>query len=864
MKKLLIILSSFFFLNTYANRDAVSTLEYGAKFKSPFSVNVWVYNDACWTFKTYSWDIFNILNTSWDCIKNWSWFECVFQTWNSQNRANNIEKKLYLTWNLWQILSKLWVEQKISTKYTSLRYIHNINADFNLLTNSSWNNNWKLNEYKLNDWDIKLFNNSNTIRYYDNTECKDKHTDYETIETKNDDWTITTTKKPLPFVPKVDIVPKVWNEPVVVDYKNNKIPPEISNDIKIQWCNDKLWIIYCMSDYNNKNLEFIITKLWTYDKINYINFNINNDLNTQNVIRNSRKGSFSIWKNILSVELPKLSWNYTIELSWYWKQWEWSSLSNLVTKKLVIIPNNNFKYSNLILEWWALNWVNKIADNNEYYQYCFTITDDNNNKLLLLDRWLKVIAKNPYKVDTINNKWNSWLIIKDVNFNVNSSIWCFKLSSLVPFTWDLNFWILVQKHNEFMNDVIESYNNLWDIILKNITFLKPFVWLLQASKNGIDYNINPEIWIIHKFKISLEKKSSNISTSNIIYQYDEKHIIPTGDKNFILENLIINNKVWIESFFEWRVNYKWNENIIWKKLWIKIANNNGNSPIIISYEIWWEKVSYYLSGKNNANDLTPVELVYDENKNKSFLWVKIIWNISWEWNQEITGQDINISNLNKSEFRTQIRKNAYEFTKNLNNWSLINWVKYFEWWDFILDEINPTYETLVVKNWNLIIKSNIEKPKFWVIVLSDGYDINNWMTNKWNIYIDKNVVKLSWLFYADGWIMSSNSNSLYKNDSIFRSQELSKQLYLNWSILTRNTIWWAILTDKNKYILPWWSTSDNFNLAMIYDINYIRMWNIWWDLNLNNKQDNDEYKDYSFIIKYNSNLAINPPKLFTK
>jgi len=80
-------------------------------------------------------------------------------------------------------------------------------------------------------------------------------------------------------------------------------------------------------------------------------------------------------------------------------------------------------------------------------------------------------------------------------------------------------------------------------------------------------------------------------------------------------------------------------------------------PFRISYILDWENVSYYLSAKNDADDMTPIT-----NTGQKFLWVKILWKTQKTGNTALTGA--NFSDLSTEKERTRIRQYAYKNIKN--------------------------------------------------------------------------------------------------------------------------------------------------------------------------------------------------------
>jgi hypothetical protein len=80
-------------------------------------------------------------------------------------------------------------------------------------------------------------------------------------------------------------------------------------------------------------------------------------------------------------------------------------------------------------------------------------------------------------------------------------------------------------------------------------------------------------------------------------------------------------------------------------------------------------------------------------------------------------------------------------------------------------------------------------------------------------------------------------------------------LELTWSLFTRNTIWWAVWWIENvwqDFLLPWGQKIKDFDLAQVYDLNYVR------------KTPICNPEDYAFLIRYDSRIQINPPKGFSQ
>jgi hypothetical protein len=454
------------------------------------------------------------------------------------------------------------------------------------------------------------------------------------------------------------------------------------------------------------------------------------------------------------------------------------------------------------------------------------------------------------KSDRINNTWNA------LNFSSVSA------SNISNTTWN-NFNIDIS----WIKSTTPFSTNSWKISLKlgstqmtvqniNYNFKKPFVWTISTWDNiNSNWSWTPRIWTLGQYKLSLVQRSNISPNSLTSYSLDNftSKIEPVWNWVSTQSNSVTTTTLSDTSWttFNSRLNTTAWANSLNQNPWLQV-----NNPII-KYSLGWQNVSYYLTQDDASTDTTPIKTTWT-----SFMSIKVEGSAQGAWKSNLTWQAEAVSNLYPNDMRTQLRKNTYNYIKNMSTWETLNWVKYVEWditisWD-------QTYETLVVKDWNVIISWNLNPSnnKFWIIVLRDAYDVNDWYTKKWNIYIKPNVTKINALIYSDWWIVSvDNSGNVYSWDSTWRTQDLNKQLILNWSFFTRNTIWWAILA-WGDYLLPGWSKTQDFDLSMQYDLNYLRRWNAGCDLN-SNWNCTDSWETWvPVLIKYNPSAQTNPPKLF--
>ncbi len=560
------------------------------------------------------------------------------------------------------------------------------------------------------------------------------------------------------------------------------------------------------SDFKKINISFSDDLSWI-DKVVYKwgstckNWNIINWIPVSN---NESINYTVLWKHILYVCAKDEAWNIK-EINQNFTIYPWD------------LDRNKTEIS--VIQTW-----DKYANNSDFYYYTLILKDKYWNYIYNKEVNIELDSSNFINTNVVDNNWDNAISLFGNDINSNNA-WeiNFKLKSLTP-------WSFIQKFKVAMNNWWDDYKNNSSVseITQAIwikSFLKPIVWELSV----VEWWDIPEIWRDQKYKIKLTKVWNIENYSNWKINLSTGTLINKIDWHFWKTFWNIDNSFWgnIDEYlwFYWSIDV--NDNILSK---VEISSDN----LVISYELWWRNIKYYL-------DDFWVTWCGSET-----LWLKIIWTLQWDGKSDITWQEKNISDLSKWKLRSKIRKNAYSLIRNRANNTVVNWIKYIEWnieisWDLL-------YETLIVKNWNIIIDwdLNVSWKKLWIIVLKDNYQIESDYDKIWNIYVNNNVEKINAIIYAD-WVLRSTD----KNWNSYSDSDLNTKLELNWGLFTRNTIGWAVRANS-EYLLPWWQKTDNFDLAEIYDLNYIRKVNnsCWiWD-------------NYSFLIKYDSRIQVDPPKWF--
>ncbi len=488
----------------------------------------------------------------------------------------------------------------------------------------------------------------------------------------------------------------------------------------------------------------------------------------------------------------------------------WTLYANNNDTCIVVIDILWNIYQNRSIDWNINTWISNIIDNS-------------NEKSNRVDWWW----------------WNalnfSWISNTSITWKSITISW---IKSVSPFTsnnWKIEF---------------KLGNNTYEVNNINYHFKKPLTWKLEASIDWwTSWWIIPSLWTQIDYRI-LYNNPWNI---NIIYNSitNNDYTISAFNDGLEIQSIEIDESDY--SKFSARINTSKKEIDILPdpSIWVKGA--------YIQYTLWWKTVKYTLSDLELANNTDEFVLTWEE-----FRWVRVVWNLQGSWKQMLTWQDENISSITMLETRNEIRKNAYMFVKWMNNWDIINGIRYVEWEDVTISW-DQNYETLIVKDWNVIIDWDLNTTwkTFWIIVLKNWYNSLTDYVWKWNIYVNNNVVYIDAIIYSDWWFISSLDWNPLIEDTTERTTLLQKQLVFKWSLFTRNTIGWSILSGW-YYLLPWSVQTDDFDKAMLYDLNYVRRWKIWWDWSDENLDWNDRnlWNNNPFVIIYNPEIQTKPPKWF--
>lgn len=507
------------------------------------------------------------------------------------------------------------------------------------------------------------------------------------------------------------------------------------------------------------------------------------------------------------------------------------------------------------------------ANNDDAFNYSVTLKDKHNNEIYgkqvfsILHEddgttWFNVI-----ELDGSNALSDTWLWVTDKDGVLN-----FGIKSLAPWVFTETFKLVFYKWDDSYSDI----NNFQNISVTTNEYSKkfhrPYVWELNISNNGwVSWDAGPQPGTSQLYRLLVKRKSDEWD----IEQFDVNDFTPeislVDDTNFVITDISsISHPTKYEYYFNVRIDYAPWASAIAVPSAIKVEypeltyNNSAGNDVV-----------YDLTTSDDPLDTTPIETTTWE----AFEWVKIVWIKEWDGKEyfvdEYLGNEESFSTINKAVVRREIEKNIAEIISGIpdgKQWDVVNGVVYVEWRDLRYSQVSSGLwknDTVVVKDGNFIIDENIDQT-LWIVTLKSGYNSTIDYETGWNVYVEKDVTYIDAIIYANGWLISADDNGdPYIQDSGTRTWDLNKQLVMKGTLFSRNTIagavyaWWS-------YFLPWWEETSDFNNAMIYDLNYIRRWNGWWDPNGDDSGNiYNEWYSNPFVILYNPEVQINPPKWFS-
>ncbi len=546
---------------------------------------------------------------------------------------------------------------------------------------------------------------------------------------------------------------------------------------------------------------------------------------------------YNVYSN--SNKLGKLEFNSAIDFtSWKSANWIVHELKaiikdiywNQIIPAIAIKRTIDFKfdvenklrrnqYSN-IWDWIYLstpndkNYTNKLTKNNNFdslkssngeYPFNFKIYSPTIH-------WNKFTINN-VKVDINWNIWNRQNLVlwwSNIKFN-------FKPLYNLNFSWNQDKW-LVEWANQSGSINVTKY---WsDNLVSKAT---KYIYLQKYWEKKDEFDWKARINPVEKSILNSLNSFVNGFVNSTNYKIKSLFTLKSWSKWFIddIKNVYLRSWIWYK--IEWK-SVLYRSSSIWE------TNTQNNFGI----KVYW----------NTNIDKSKQRDLNNEQDNKD------VKNIAWE--------------ITKSSLKKDIRKNAIEKIKNIKtdkDWiDLMNWrIKFYDYRNHTKKIKNFYWDlwdnkTIVILWANAYVKWNLNL--WWLIVLKD----DKW--NGWNLYIDPNVEKIKSIIYTDKSAISYNSNwwEISPNNG-WDYDRLKKQLYINGSLFSENTIWGSRLeTPKCPFYLWYSNNSCSLDEAQKYDLNYLRRWIEWWDVQIDSKTG----KKYPVVIKYNPNIQISPPALFSK
>jgi len=510
---------------------------------------------------------------------------------------------------------------------------------------------------------------------------------------------------------------------------------------------------------------------------------------------------------------------------------------------------------------------------------------------------------------TINGKQWVWFIYKVLW----SNYWDVKLVSFKPIKWGKIYFKISGLSNN--NSSWTNWNNWylsmsikeWYII--NLSY-KPFLKLslkwLNGTKNYVDVNDNFYFVLSNLSKYNIRLNELHLSWKVVEPNDGSVSIVAWYGDSIDFENIFISSNSEKDTLKTLKLSFDY----------------DYDSGVVISYASWYYKYAignywtFTLKARPEIFDLNIVfklaGVFIDGLINKVQKWKTSVRNNIWKTNANnkiMTSLSKVYNFLNRKAHKMiaglrPIKINWYTYLLNSNN--LNWWVKYFycpagsdsyiffNTWTFYGDN------TILVRNCKIIIWWNLFKwdknSRLVIFAFKDNYGIipldSNWWDSDTTIYINPNVsdIEASILTYGSIFTLSQYvgnwSNITY--DMIFIPNRTNiinqKQLYIYWSLLSRNTIWWWFLVkekDGNEYFTIWWwykikrdyniwwnSGLDNiWKIVQAFDLNFwrwLRFGTSWWyapdwySIYCKNFGTNKpELCDYSVIVRYDNAIKQN-------
>lgn len=313
----------------------------------------------------------------------------------------------------------------------------------------------------------------------------------------------------------------------------------------------------------------------------------------------------------------------------------------------------------------------------------------------------------------------------------------------------------------------------------------------------------------------------------------------------------------------------------WKLSWYAWSDNAGyidmNEPIdgsyssptytpgtkVLAWYAWSDMIGYV------PFDAVTVDTWF---KNK----VKILGNIgsAKAFDTEYS-LGVKFDSANTASIINTIRKNIALMTRSLpsdkmntlaNTNNFLHDFMYFKWSGIEVTDIHSklndnNLRSIIVEWGNIYINADITKDidvEKTRSIIAIKWNNGEW----WNIYIQGDVRNIYASLIAEWSIYSWCQSCGIYNDTIEEITQLPKdQLYIFWSVISRNTIGWSAKSPNP--VCPFTENNCTYSNSYKYDWNYFRSYdplNAW-----STGSDKSGYDGYSIIIESDTRITWDPP-----
>lgn len=444
------------------------------------------------------------------------------------------------------------------------------------------------------------------------------------------------------------------------------------------------------------------------------------------------------------------------------------------------------------------------ATNGKYFSITNNITEDINNRFNLtansLDDYGKLNPANSsyskdltFANDEINLEYWSPIIYDAENFNI--------LRDGIDSEHDKNF-------TELISSTYRLYERYFDA--------SQTLWSTYSSSD----NDNASFYIDEVLENQFIETSTNDDSYKVQYKAEQW-------KNF--------DTWWYVSYLKYQVDWVW-FNIPSISRWVSGLWNDLKASAYYPTNI---SASWGISHLTQDIAITWLVNKVDGLSNN---WPQI-WLSSLDLERPYTRAEL-LEKLKKKIFTVNKVGNWCSWSTTALNESVwnstsctfdLNWeiVSFYEWDVEISCETtcNVTDKrTLIVKDWRVTIKSNINTNNIsgqlliasitdkWLSNVNLSLDYSNKNKQKWWIAIDENVTNIDAFLLAQWPLVSSHG---INNDEIMTQfnnpNKLLNQLHIYGSVFSLNTIW-----GENINKCPYIETSCTQDIAKIYDLSFLR------------------------------------------